>query len=116
MRTVKVNKTELLTELIANKAKHVAAYEKAINGYQKANIKSLAAQSRKCKADRTHVPEVDQDRPTSYEQDYATAIKQVEMSVDTVIELTDVEFRRYVMDRWEWSAVAASNFSKYSNT
>ena len=40
--------------------------------------------------------------PTSYEQSYTRAIRMLELSNQTIIELEDTVFNQLVLDEWSW--------------
>lgn len=41
--------------------------------------------------------------PADHTKDYARVIGMIGMSNDTVLELDQHEFNRYVLDEWEWA-------------
>lgn len=105
MRSVKMNKDELLKIVRENKIKHVKEYEEAVGDY-KALVYKIASDNlvlarsedlEKFKLIR-HVP----SKPVSYETDYNRAIRMLELSIDTVIELEDDVFNQLVLDEWAW--------------
>jgi hypothetical protein len=51
--------------------------------------------------------------PVNYEREYTTAIAMVEWEVEPEIELSDMDFKRYVLDQWEWGQVFAANTRSY---
>ena len=102
MNEVKVKREELLAKLKSNRAEHRDLFLKAQDGYRKAVIEELdrmLADTRSGKQIRRHLslPE-----PMDHTDDYDNIICMMEMSVDPIIELDQHDFKRYVMDDWEW--------------
>lgn len=116
MRSVKLNKVELLGIVRENKAKHIIAYKEAVDDYINAartivnynvdkinqgTVESIA----KCKSIPT--------APKSYEDEYSRAIRMLELSVETEIDLDADVFNQLVLDEWSWKnnfAVMASTY------
>ena len=112
MKTVKINKADLLDAIKFNRKKHqnevleaIKAYkQKALNEYQEA-IKLLQ--------DTNKVSRINLQEPVDKRDDYDRVIKMLEMSADAVIELDSHEFDQYVMDNWEWKNHAIFANSTY---
>jgi len=105
MNAVKINKVELLEILRKNKEKHVTEFNEAVEDYKAAAIQvakenvSLAKSGDLDKIARfKHLPA----KPTSYETSYTRAIRMLELSVDTVIEVEEQVFNQLVLDEWSW--------------
>jgi len=115
MRTVKVKKTELIDELTANKAKHEKNVSLALTGYKADVVKKLEKKIEAVKNGKL-ITQVYFDIPENHAKDYDRALKQLDMSVDNEIELTDQEFQQYVMDEWGWKQQFLSSNSGYIAT
>jgi len=114
MNSVKIDRDQLKTIVLENKQKHVAEYEEAVSDYKTAVLK-IAKDNLKL-AQTTDMDKFKQIKsvptpPQSYENDYNRAIRMLELSVETVIELEDEIFNQLVLDEWNWKF----NFS-LSNT
>ena len=120
MRSVKLNKTELLGIVRENKSKHILAYKEAVDDYinaartivnynvDKINEGTVESIS-KCKP----VPTA----PISYEDEYSRAIRMLELSVETEIELEADVFNQLVLDEWAWKnsfAIMAQNYKAFN--
>jgi hypothetical protein len=119
MKSVKLNKKELLGIVRENKAKHILAYNEAVKDFIEAartivnfnvdkinegTVQSIA----KCKLIPT--------APTSYEDEYDRAIRMLELSVEKEIELEADVFNQLVLDEWQWKnnfAVMASTYKAF---
>ena len=116
MRSVKLNKTELLGIVRENKSKHILAYKEAVDDYIKAartivnyNVDKInegtVESISKCKS----VPTA----PVSYEDEYSRAIRMLELSVENEIDLDADVFNQLVLDEWHWKnsfAIMAQNY------
>ena len=113
MRSVKVDRTELLDIVRKNKVKHVKEFEESVKDYKKAAVKVA-----KEHVELAKTGELDQiakirampQKPASYEKDYDRAIRMLELSVEDTIELEEDIFNQLVLDEWHWkNAFVASN-------
>ena len=105
MRSVKMNKTELLEIVRQNKTKHVTEYEEAVVDYKALAVK-VAKDNLKL-ANSGDLEKIKETKsmptpPTSYENDYQRAIRMLELSVEDIIELEDDVFNQLVLDEWSW--------------
>jgi len=120
MRSVKINKKELLGIVRENKAKHILEYNEAVNDYKEAarkivnynvdkinegTLESIA----KCKSIL--------GAPKSYEDEYSRAIRMLELSVEKEIDLDADVFNQLVLDEWTWKnnfALMASTYKAFN--
>jgi predicted glycosyltransferase len=119
MKSVKLNKKELLSIVRENKAKHIAEYNEAVKDYIEAartivnyNVSQInegtLVSIAKCKLIPT--------APTSYEDEYDRAIRMLELSIEKEIELEADVFNQLVLDEWQWKnnfAVMASTYKAF---
>ena len=108
MKTVKVDKDTLLKELKTNLQKHRIDLDKMAIEYRNDSLellKQLVEDFRINIAPKDIVnirwPKFP-PKPISHTEDYETAIKMVEMSIEVNIELSESEFVQLVMDQWGW--------------
>ena len=113
MRSVKMNKLELLDIVRQNKEKHVAEFAESVEDFKKAVLKITADNVKLAKTgDLEKIASIKSvpHRPTSYEDNYTRAIRMLELSVDDTIELEDDVFNQLVLDEWHWkNQFVASN-------
>jgi hypothetical protein len=116
MRTVKVNKEELLTKLRENRDQHREVFLKAQDGYRQFLIKELEQRldeaQKGMKVDRF----IRLEEPEDHTSDYDRVIMMAEMSIDDEITLSDVDFGQYVMDNWAWKQAFAATAGTYTDT
>lgn len=101
--TVKVKKAELLDALKRNRDGHKAAYEESFAGYLEELRTRLAnAVVQAGKGIDTRGTIVSMETPTSHLKEYERAIRMLEMSVGTEVEVSEGSFRQLVLDEWDW--------------
>lgn len=120
MRSVKLNKAELLGIVRENKSKHILAYKEAVDDYinaaraivnynvDKINEGTVESIS-KCKPIPT--------APVSYEDEYSRAIRMLELSVEAEIDLDADVFNQLVLDEWAWKnsfSIMAQNYKAFN--
>jgi hypothetical protein len=116
MRSVKVDKTKLMATLLENRDKHVAAYNESVTDYTevvvkmaRANLKLANTGELKSIEKMKTIP----NAPQSHEDSYTKAIKMLEFSVDSVIELDEMIFNQLVLDEWSWKHTFAVTSAMY---
>ena len=105
MRSVKVEKNELLGIVRDNKKKHVKEFDESVKDYKKAAIKVAKEHVELAKTgdlDQISKIRAMPQRPSSYEKDYDRAIRMLELSVEDTIELEEDIFNQLVLDEWTW--------------
>jgi hypothetical protein len=105
MRTVNLNKIELLDIVRKNKDAHAQQYAESVEDYKvavtkitKANVKLATTGDLAKIAQIKSIP----SKPVSYEDAYVRAIRMLELSVDETIELEEHIFNQLVLDEWSW--------------
>lgn len=117
MKTVNVNRHNLLNKLRENRTKHVADYEEALKGYRIEVVKVLEqalADAKNGKYDNSGL-HVYEQMPENHTSDYDQVIAMMEMSVDDIITLEASEVQQYVLDQWHWKTQFAGTVAKYAN-
>ena len=119
MRSVKVNKIDLLKTVQENLEKHIAEYNESVEDYKAAVIKVAKNNLELAKsgdlekiAKHTGFP----GAPRSHEAEYNRAIRMLQMSVDIDIELEETIFNQLVLDEWAWKdnfAMMASTYKSF---
>lgn len=104
MNSVKMNRRELLKIVRDNQLKHIKEYNESVVDYKAAVLKITAANLKMAKtAELTKfnfraIP----SRPTSYEDNYARAIRMLELSIEDTIDVEEHIFNQLVLDEWGW--------------
>lgn len=125
MRTVTVNKNQLIEILKKNRDLHVKKYLEACESYKldaleeiEATFESLREFVTTLKKGQTaHVayPPFRVQYPISYEDSYTDAIGMLTMHVDETIELDSHEYQKYCKDDWEWKDSFTRTVGSYKN-
>lgn len=116
MRSVKVNKVELMKILQDNKKKHIKEFDESVKDYKKAALKVAKEHVDLAKSgdlDKIAKIRAMPQRPASYEDSYNRAIRMMELSVDDVIELEEQIFNQLVLDEWMWKQAFVASGALY---
>lgn len=115
MRSVKMNRLELLKIVKENAIKHVADYDEAVEDFKvgvikvaKANLK-IANSGDILKFNFQRMPAT----PVNYADNYSRAIRMLELSVEDVIELEEHIFNQLVLDEWAWKQAFVAQSALY---
>ena len=106
MDKIKVSKQTLIDKLKENKETHIIEFEKMYDEYQKEVIVELSKLLKVAKKTERFTEikaKIYLAPPTSYVDDYQTAIDMLEFSIDSEIYITQREFEQYVQNKWSWS-------------
>lgn len=114
MQQVKVNKSELLEKVKANREKHITDHAQAVENYWitvKGKLEDALATVEKKSTNKVFVLE---NKPESHVDDYDQVLSMLEMSVEDTITLENHEYSQYVMDKWNWKAGFATTNAVYA--
>lgn len=117
MKSVKLNRKDLLKIVIENRAKHISAYNESVEDYKVAAVKVAAKHVELANSgDLKEIAGIKAmpPAPVSYEKEYDRAIRMLELSVDKEIEVEEAVFNQLVLDEWHWKHqfVASSTLYK----
>lgn len=101
MKTVRVDKIELLRKVRENREKHIVEAKVARDDYQEAAVAKLQAMLDEAQSGKI-VSHFDVPEPRDHTDSYDRVIAMLEMSEDQTVDLSHQEFDRYVRDKWEW--------------
>ena len=132
MKEINIEKTKLLEVIRANRDRHLADYTTAmreyvleitedVHGLGKELLQfkntvdtldtSVAVSADDLKTFTTALTKVSSawyqkagchTQPVSFAKEYDSIIRKLELSHDEIIQLSDAEFEKYVMDNWQW--------------
>jgi hypothetical protein len=115
MQKIRMNREVVLDKLLSNRKSHKETYLKAITGYREKAIEELSALIDELKYGRTPASlAIRLAIPRSYIIEYDLAIEMLNNSIDDVVELDDIDFRRYIRDEWEWKSSFRDTTSAYT--
>lgn len=114
MDTVKVSKQTLLDKIETNRANHRAIFEEALEGYRARVLQILEDHIARVKNNKPEKISIAIPFPEDHTRDYDTIIAMLRMSLDEKIELSDYDFKAYVLDDWSWKHQFLTSNSYYS--
>ena len=100
--TVTVERKKLLEKLRENQERHSKIVKEAFEGYKFKAVEALRSKLDEFASGKMVFLQFNLAPPQDQTAAYDTAIKMLEWSKDDEIELEAGEFRRYVMDEWDW--------------
>jgi len=102
--SIHMNKIDLLDIVRENRKNHVDKYNEAITSWQIHYQEVLDQLGKRVREQRVYIPlqSINLPKPVSYEECYDEVIKMLELSIDKEVDLCDDEFRKLVMDKWNW--------------
>jgi hypothetical protein len=116
MKSVRLNKKELLQIVVENRSKHIVAYEESVVDYRSAALKiakenlELVSTGELDKIARVRmVPTA----PISHEKEYNRAIRMLELSIENEIEVEQDVFNQLVLDEWHWKHTFVTTSQMY---
>ena len=115
---VKVKKCELLEVLNKNLVNHIEDVLDALS-LRRSEMKEYFANTllRMDKDDNYDAKEnINFAKPIDSSDDYRKAIRMVEMTQDEIIELSEDQFDKLVMDNWDWKQALTMTSAMYGKT
>jgi hypothetical protein len=116
MNSVNMNRDELLKIVRENAISHQKQYEEAVVDYTALVLKITQHNVKVAKTGDLNefknlkpIPSA----PTSYKDSYNRAIRMLELSVDSIIELEEHIFNQLVLDEWDWKRGFAAATMSY---
>lgn len=116
MKSILVRKEILLEKLRANRGAHRAIFEEACAGYRAKAIALLDQQLQLAKDGKhfSFAAFYQLNQPADQTKDYDRAIGMLEMDTGDHTELTEQDYRHYILDDWDWKMDFLVNNSLYS--
>lgn len=114
MDTVKVNKTDLLAKLREQRTAHKAEYDEAMVNYRVKAVEELRARLAKIEAGEKVDLAFTLLKPLEYLDSFDEAIAMLEWEQDDTIELDQQDFKRFVLNKWEWQRQFMAATSAYN--
>jgi len=104
MKSVKMDRMTLLGIVKKNKETHVKLYEESVEDYKVAVVKVAEYNLEAAKTNELEKMKFKlfPTTPVSYENQYAKAIRMLELSIETEIDVEEDIFNQLVLDEWSW--------------
>ena len=110
----RIPKARLLDILETNRGKHRDIFLKAIEGYKKYAIAEFEKRIDAIRSGKKWDRYIHLDEPKDQTSDYDRIIGMVKANTEDGIELSEDDYRKYVLDKWEWKKAFASSAKNYT--
>lgn len=115
MNTIEMKKDVLIDAIKANMETHQETYEKAVSAFrvrQENLLVTMLAKAEKGEEfDRLALSRL--PVPENHLGDYRVALSMLGHEVNDTVELGEHDYRRYVLDEWEWQHSWTANTTSY---
>ena len=116
MRTVRIDKRELLVVVGDNRNAHREVFVAAVEAYRSQALIQLQQRIDEIMSGKQFVLGFALPVPEDHTADYDEVLRMLDMSVDEVVELDQQEFQQFVMDDWSWTRAWQSSTASYMAT
>lgn len=113
MEDITVNKQNLIDIITVNRDNHRRMFEEAFDRFKIEVEKNLADRLKQVRKGTVPSLMISLPVPADHTADYNRIIRMLELSVDSVILLSERDAQSYVMDQWDWSAQFAASTATY---
>lgn len=116
MKSVTVNKSQLVGKVTNNRAEHRKIFEEAVGGYRKEGIRLLEEHIKRISNGSLERVYISLPEPEDHTTDYDRVLEMLSMHLGDEVEVDEDSFASYVMDDWSWKRQFLSINSAYSGT
>lgn len=113
MENIRVPKVRLLETIRENRDRHRDEFLRAQEVYREKAIQALDDQLARARDRKSFSMSFYLPVPKDYTESYDTAIQMLEWETEDIIELSQRDFERYVLNQWEWAQAFAASTSMY---
>ena len=111
---VRVSVSALVKKLRENQSKHHDIFEQALLGWQKECIRILNKNIEQVRLGKLKAAlYLHEQIPSDHTKDYEVVIGLLLLSTSAEVELEAAEYRRFVMDDWDWKQEWTASTTKY---
>lgn len=100
MNSIRMNKNDLIKILESNRQSHIQEYNEAMDNWYQEYQRLLTEEMGKDKSDSDGYVQL--TKPESHEKDYDRTISMLNHSIDNEVEISQNEYKMYVLDEWSW--------------
>ena len=115
-RTLKFKKASLLEKIKENRESHRRIFLEALDGYRRKASAILENNLKDLRENRKISSVIKIPVPKDQTRQYDRVISMLENTIQDEIELTGLEYGRYVQDDWEWKEEFLISNATYSET
>lgn len=105
----------VLCALEKNKAEHEKIFKEAEEGYKQELRKELSEKLDCLAMGKFPNPHSKLVRPVNHLEEYDTAIEMLRLTTDEAIQLTQDQFKCYMLNKWSWSGTFLHTNAAYSS-
>ena len=116
MKTVTVEKSELIKRVEKNRHDHRKIFEEAVEGYKKEAVKLLERHIKKILGGGLERVYISLPEPEDHTADYDRVLEMLKMHIDEAVDIDEESFASYVMDDWSWKRQFLQTNAAYSAT
>ena len=98
-----MEKPVVLSALINNRNKHDTEYMNSLKEYRKELREVLEDMLEQVNEGEDVDHFIKLEKPESFCEEYDLVIAMLESSIDTHVELDHEEYKKYILNNWEWS-------------
>lgn len=102
MDNLKYKKENLLEVIRKNRDNHHGIFVDAVKGYHEKMIEILECMKQEVLRGEKVSHRIGIPYPEDHTDDYDTVIRMLELTEDSIVELSQHEFQSYVLDIWDW--------------
>jgi hypothetical protein len=113
MQNITVSKAKLLQQLQDNRASHRALFLQAQEVFREKVIQTLDQRLAQARSGGRIELFINLPEPVDYTDEFDRAIAMMEWEESDQITLSEKDFQRYVLNKWEWAAAFAANTQSY---
>jgi hypothetical protein len=111
--TIKLKPADLVVLVKANREKFLERYNIALDGYFK-DLNAYSNALKKCAKDKTIPKQIyPPSIPDNHLKDYDTTISMIAADQSETIDISQEDYRQYVLDEWTWKDIWSISNSKY---
>lgn len=101
MERINLNRKELISKIEKNLNLHKKIYDETMVAFKKKYLEKLSKMTAEGNNDIFTLT-LDLEKPEDHSQDYKNALEMIKMDCREVVILSEIEFLRYVLNRWSW--------------
>src|SRR6266550_2620995 len=114
MNKVTVQKTKLREAVAANRANHRELFLEAIEGYRLAAVALFERHIARLRANKQLREQTYLPVPADHTRDYDRILRMIDLHAAELIDISQEDFAKYVMDDWQWRREFLGTSANYS--
>lgn len=116
MQNITVDKDRLLKTLKTNRDEHRDLFLQAQGVFRQKVIEALDERLARARGGEKVELFISLREPQDYTEEFDRTISMIEWSQGDTMDLSEKDFQRYVLNKWEWAEAFASSTAQYLQT